>query len=194
MIRYPEYNNSYIVNLVAIDPGSTKLGFAVLSVDVRSNTIVQSIAKTYITDKMVPEDDMLVKTHGERCDRILAQSNNLYSEFMYHHPSVIAYESPFYNPRTPMAYGALMQVLMAIKASAIKYNPLINFVQFAPREIKKCICVDDKGVDKDTIRRHVLARNDLNYVGDVPLHKLGPDAIDALAIGLTMVANLDNRW
>ena len=186
MLRYPEHSNT-LFNIMTYDPGTNAGGLAVFTLDAKENSLVSSISNTFYSDKMLSRDLCVETNQGEVMTKIQSQCVNISNMLNNYNVSVFCCETPFFNPTRPGAYGVLMRLNQAIRTTVINYNPLTTFNEYAPRFIKMTVCGLDKGIDKDTMRRHVLSRTDLNYVGDTPINQLGPDAIDALGIGITEI-------
>src|ERR1022692_310682 len=114
MLTTPDWGADYF-NLIGIDPGTHNLGVAIMSVDIRTSVIVSTTAFTLVANKMLPKDSWVAETHGDRYARIVILEQGLYNIFVEYQPLQICSESPFFNMLRPQAYGALVEILSAIR-------------------------------------------------------------------------------
>lgn len=182
MLVFPE-GGSKEVRIASIDPGTNNLGFCVITVDVTNMSIVSTMATTFISDKLLTNDEFLSDTHSERMCKLIAQKNNLIKMFRLYKVDYICCESPFFNRFRPTAFGPLMEIVSAIQLAAIEYNPLIKFTLYPPSIIKKSLGGGGLA-NKESIRQQLLLRNDLKFTGPYKIDTLDEHSFDAIAIGL----------
>ena len=180
MLVYPE-NASRIVTIVGIDPGTVSLGLSAMRYDAATLKLVSVEGLTFNSEKMLAEDPVLSETHSERMSKIRAQYLNLVNMFRYYRPSFIVAESPFYNSLRPAAYGALMEVLAAIKSAAADYDNMVPFITYPPSTIKIALGAG-AWAKKEEIRTRMLNMTSLPFIGPYPLDTLDEHAIDAIAV------------
>lgn len=138
MLTMPE-DSPTTACIVGIDPGSQTLGLAILEFDTTTKEIVKTTAITYVGTKLPYMSDWITKLHGERAARIIAHRENLTEIFKSINPTAVYCESPFYNPGRPMAYGALVEVLSAIRLSIINWSQWVGLESVDPPTVKKAV-------------------------------------------------------
>jgi hypothetical protein len=167
--------------MIGIDPGSMKLGLAVLWFDVTTMTIVKTESRTVRVDKMV-KDNPLVETMGELFARLYKLQHMLTGYFNAIQPVMIATETPYYNPRRPSAYGPLVKVITMIEEAVVKYNPEMGLTYIAPSTVKARVNANTLVRDKDNVIECVRNLPDLFYDGEIPFDQLDDNGADGLAI------------
>lgn len=179
LVNNEDSDDSFII--IGIDPGSAHLGVSALIVNVTTMKITSSIAWTIEGEKIMPKNSHAEELHGTRFVRIKALEKELDRIFSKLMPLFIASESPFYNQRRPQAYGVLTEVICAIRNAVINYSRGTKLKLIDPPTIK--ISVGAKGnADKDTMKRAVLLKTELNYNGNIPITALDEHSVDALAV------------
>lgn len=170
-------------SIVGIDPGSDTMGISEIKIDIASMHIVQTTAWTIKGSKLVDEDCWLAVLHSFRLARIKALGEALVSTFENIEPTIIACESPFYNPRRPNAYGVLVEVLTEIKKSVIEYDIWKPLYLIDPSTIKKSVGAPGNA-DKNVMKTNVCLLNQqgiLKYSGKDVIESLDEHSIDAIA-------------
>ena len=124
--------------IVGIDPGSTTLGFSILEYDLHSFEIVRSYARTFNAGKM-KLSELDIVNHSERYARIYELMDALYDAFVELQPNFVISESPFMAMRRPQAYGALVEVVFAIRSALRKYDPTMNLDLIDPPRAKNAV-------------------------------------------------------
>jgi Holliday junction resolvasome RuvABC endonuclease subunit len=178
--------------LAALDPGSNTLGFSILTIDIATLRIVSSNATTFVGTKLAGNFSWTAEIHGDRLGRIVAHEINLLEQFRHYQPLQIASESPFYSQRRPQAFGALTEVICAIRRSVMQYDMWKDLILIDPPTVKKAVGAAGNG-DKDAVKNKVLQLSDLNYNGATPLHLLDEHSIDALAVNYCQYKQLLER-
>ena len=124
--------------IVGIDPGSTTLGFSILEYDLHSFEIVRTYARTFNAGKM-KLSELDIANHSERYARIYELMDVLYDAFVEMEPTFVISESPFMAMRRPQAYGALVEVVFAIRSALRKYDPTMNLDLIDPPRAKNAV-------------------------------------------------------
>lgn len=127
-----------ICRIIGIDPGSTTLGFSVLEYDARTLKIIRTYAFTFNAGKM-KLSDLDIETHSERYARIYELMEALYEKFVELKPTFVICESPFMAMRRPQAYGALVEVVFAIRSALRKYDPTMSLDLIDPPSAKNAV-------------------------------------------------------
>lgn len=180
MLTMPVGTQSWF-NIVGIDPGTHKLGVGILSVSCETMEIIASNAYTLTALKLLPKDAWAIGIHGERAARIQALSDELDRCFGVFKPLRIASESPFYNPRRPMAYGSLVETLSMIRQAVWRYSVWCQMGLVDPPTVKNAVGARGDG-SKDAVKKRIIAMDELRWNGLHPITELDEHAIDGLAV------------
>lgn len=175
--------------IVGIDPGSENLGFASIEFNLDDFSIVSTRAQTFTGSKLMVKNSWLIESRGERVARINALRLIVYKKLEALQPIQVVCESPFYNPRRPMAYGVLIEVMLALKEVTYEHDPWRELYLIDPPTVKKCVGAAGNA-DKVKVKEAVLALPGLNYDGYVPLQDLDEHSIDAIAVAYSKYVDL----
>lgn len=171
--------------MIGIDPGSDTLGVAVLKFDLQTLQIVSSRAWT-LNGTRQGRGTWITALHGDRLGRIHSHRHELERIFHMVRPLSIASESPFMSRRMPGAYGALVEVICAVREAALAYDAERPLNMIDPPTVKRAVGVSGKtgGPEgKKLMQQAALAMSEtLHYDGDIPFHLLDEHSIDALAV------------
>ena len=181
-----------ILNVFSLDPGTTNLGLACNTYDLRTKAILNVWAHTLNSDKLPHMSEFDVENHTERAERIyrLAVCTLKYMELF--RPHVLACEAPFFNKLRPGAYAALLECITTLRLVINKAYPEIPFVLIEPSLVKKCIganLIAKKDNVKDQVKEAVLSNINLTSVMNLDNRlysspdKLDEHSIDAIAVG-----------
>lgn len=169
---------THLGTLVGIDPGSTNLGVAVLTIDLETLAIVSTYAFTVHADKS-PYYEWMSEYHPDRVQRIRALEEILYQTFLRYQPLQVWSESPFYNRFRPNAYGVLVEVLECIRRAVFQYHPTLPLMTIDPPSVKKALGASSKA-KKDAV---ALALSEMTALKlTVPLAQLDEHAVDAIGV------------
>lgn len=178
-------DNPGILKVIGIDPGTENLGFSVFSITPNFE-IINCDVKTIVASKNVLMSQWTEDIQGARYARLNTLGEILYSEFLYHTPISVAVESPFYNPRRPAAFEALVQIFYVIRKSLEAYDNWREVYPIDPSSVKNAIGAHG-AAGKVPVKEALLKVTDLNYTGVIPLENLDEHSIDALAVGYTRI-------
>lgn len=180
MIAVPEESSSS-VTIIGIDPGTTFLGVCEMSINLETTAIEKIKAYTFNAAKLYAfVNDSMVERIGERAWRINCLQRRLLSLFQQTKASGVVYEHPFYNPRRPQAFMALLEVKAAIMNACQLYDQDIIPTPIDPSSIKNS--VGAKGnVGKDPIREAVLKLYPKETL-ELPQGDLDEHSCDAIAV------------
>lgn len=179
----PEDTPEYF-NILGIDPGTMKLGIAIITVNRHTLEIISSTATTFNADKMLPRNSWMAEVYGERAARIAELEEAIYEWLLFYRPSDVVSESPFFNSTRPMAYGALVEILSAVRRAVQRYCNWMALHLISPSEVKNAVGAKGDG-NKDAVQKRILAMTSLNYVGLGGLEALDNNGIDGLAVAFS---------
>lgn len=182
MMHIPDTDHSSLINLVSIDPGSTKVGIADFEIDPVSGIIVRSRAHTLDASRYVSEDGWLETNFGMRQARISFIENYLLNHFNDMRPLFIVSEGSFFNPSRPNAFEVLVEVIYAIRSAVLKYDSWRSLEIIDPPTVKKSVGAPGNA-KKEEVQKRVVELTDLHYEQDIKTAGLSEHAIDALAVG-----------
>lgn len=183
MLVIPE-GSSPITSIIGIDPGSIHLGIGIIEVDVRDFSIVSCEAFAF-NGEQLGRDSWESYLHGDRFGRIHALRKNLLRLFRLRDPILeIASEAAFINPRRPAAYGALMEVICAIRQAVMAFDRWMPLYMVEASVAKAAVGAKGNSGDKLAVRNGLMKIPEIvdNYKGSIPLDKLTEHASDGLAI------------
>lgn len=176
--------------IVGIDPGSETLGVCVLYFNVITLAITRISPTTYTGSKL-PTDPMLSIMHNDRVSRVKAHENNLLEIFNNNSPIAVSTESPFYNPRMPGAFGALVEVTCGIRNAVIRYSDVKPLYKVDPSSVKQAIGAKGNA-DKDGVRGYIGKIQEIVNNLDRPLSALDEHSIDATAVAYHQLLSYRN--
>lgn len=187
MLVIPEGSSS-TASIIGLDPGSDSLGTGIIRFDIQTLEIEASFARTIHGSKFA-RHSWRNEHHGERAARIYELEEYLLWLFVSEHAFKIASESPFFSVLHPNAYGALTEVICAIRNAMNRYDRYKVLELIDPPSVKNA--VGAKGnADKDPVKAGLIAMPDLNYCGDVPLEHLDSHSCDGLAVAVCSLHRL----
>jgi Holliday junction resolvasome RuvABC endonuclease subunit len=179
MFLYPIDKNTEAC-IVGIDPGSETLGVCLLFFNVVTMQVNRILPRTYIGSRL-PAEPMLCILHSDRVSRIKSHENNLLNIMIENNPIAIASEAPFYNPRRPNAYGALVEVICAIRSAVIQYSDTVKLYHIPPSNVKRAIGAKGNA-DKDTVKLGISNIPEIVNNLSIPLSMIDEHSADALAV------------
>lgn len=174
-------NTTNIANIVGIDPGTETLGFSILSFDICSGEIVKTDAVTFVGSKLPYQNDWLIETHGARTSRIMAHCQNISNLLHYYQPLLIASEAPYYSRLHPNAYGALLEIILAVKQLVFQYDPFKQVEMIDPSSVKNAVGVGGR-CKKEPVAEAVRGLNGILKIPADRLWRLDEHSIDAIAV------------
>jgi Holliday junction resolvasome RuvABC endonuclease subunit len=185
-----------ILNVFSLDPGTTNLGLANITYDLKTKSILSVWAHTLNSDKLPHFDEFDLENHTDRAERIYRLAMGAVKFMDLFSPHILVCEAPFFNRLRPGAYSALVECITTIRMCVNQVRPDIPFNMIEPTLIKKIVGankVAKKDNIKDQVKEAVLSNlaisSTLNL--DNRLYKTGQDldehSIDAIAIGYSFL-------
>lgn len=165
--------------ILSIDPGTTNTGYAVVEATIQTLQIVDAQAWSINAAKIIDASSWDSMGFGTRFSRVQAL-RNCFTQYLHHfRPLLVVSEAPFYNPKRPQAYGALLEVVLAFKDALYHYDRCMTLEFIEPSVAKKSIGVSGICSDKYLIRDTLVSTPELkNY----NLKDLDEHASDALLV------------
>jgi Holliday junction resolvasome RuvABC endonuclease subunit len=168
-----------IIKILGIDPGTSKLGWAMLHYDTDSGNI--RVKKTGL---LQPTREISKVKHVEMYSKrvmslwyIRTHIEEIYNKYK---PHVVASEDSFFNRFRPNSFAALLQVISTI-AMMLKYlcKPLYKF---APKTVK--MVMGSGGFDKDDM---IQSLKDSDKITIKNIDNISEHEIDAVCVGYTYI-------
>lgn len=179
--------------VAGIDPGTDTLGFSVLDLDLKDGEIRVEESLTLFGSKMVKERQGVADVHGARFARLQGLEEALVQSFFYWKPHAIICESPFYNPRRPGAYAALIEAVGMVQRAVYGYAPQMALLTIDPASAKALLGVSGKSGDKDLVKQAIVKRTDIHNPHGIDLTALDEHSIDSLAIAYYRIAQVKDQ-
>lgn len=184
-MKYVPHLPSNILRVLAIDPGTTKTGVSLFTVDPLQRLILSINSWTISVDHLKNDTGLAEEMFGERFMRIYKLRNELLRVFKQLNVHYVAYEGPFMNTLQPSAYGPLVALQTMIHDALVAYSPGVPFFTLQPQQGKKAVGVSGKK-GKDVIKEAVRTFPELMHGlenGNCLLDDLDDHAIDSIAVG-----------
>lgn len=179
MLTIPS-DSPYVATVVGIDPGTESLGCAILTFDIASMRITEFEAYTYRGSKM-PGSDWRAEIFSDRARRIQSHHDNLLMILRRTNPIAIATESPFYDQRHPSAFGALTEIICAIRQAVSAFDVWRPLYTIDPPTVKRAVGAPGNA-GKDIVKQCMSTIPELMQVCTNNFNTWDEHAIDAGAV------------
>lgn len=137
--------------IAGIDPGTDTLGLATIDVDLLTGALSIGEVKTLVGSEGLRYYGRRRATHGDRFVRLQLLHDSLVMHFTQLQPHAIICESPFFNPRRPGAFYALVEAVSMVQRAVYDYCPEQPLLLVDPARAKANIGVSGKSGDKEAI-------------------------------------------
>lgn len=174
--------------LVGLDPGTVNVGVCILEINPISLELIKTSSFSINGNKLGP-NEWTALTHGERIARIRALGHKLLKIFRKENPILIATESPFFNPRRPNAFSALVEILYEIRNALIRYSPYNTLYLIDPPNVKMAVKAGG-GADKEDVKTSLSKIQEITDTLDCKFDDLDEHAIDATAVAYCLLVKL----
>lgn len=172
------------LTLVAIDPGSTKCGFAVFVINLKEKKIKSIIADTIMVESLANDTGFHDECVPAATLRYYKLRNEITRRLTTLHPSYIAYEGPFMNTFNPNAYAPLVSVMTLVRDAVLDYNLSIPFFVYQPQVVKMTLNVAGKK-GKEVVVAALRKVQQVMDVLEVDLDSLDDNGVDSIVVGYT---------
>lgn len=189
MLYLDPYYDTY--RILAIDPGLTNLGVAAFLVNSRTEQILKIETQTIVSEKLPNTHGLDELDHGSRLLRLYSLEAALFQCMETAQPGMIVCESPFFDPRKPAAFSALVEVMYTIHNAMLAYDRSLQLTKIAPQAVKKSLGVAGiriPGVKgKDIVKDALLKHPELTPFLPINLEGMTEHEIDAVCVGYTAI-------
>lgn len=190
MLFLPSHNTDY--RILAIDPGTTTLGVALMVVDLTTGLKRIELAYTLNAAKALHRYQNAIETQGERHARLLAHYNSLVRIMQEWKVNAVVSESPYLG-RFPQSYAALLECLAMIERAVADYDCYMRLETIDPASVKVAVKVGGKNGDKTLMQKAVLGLTDIAWNPMINREMLDEHSIDSIAVGYARIAQLFNQ-
>lgn len=178
----------YIV-VLAIDPGTITLGFAVYMLDIDTLDIIDVFAWTVDATRLTYFDPLVIDVHGEKFARIMAHKKNFKGVLERYKPLSIVCETPFFNMRRPSAAGPLYELYATLEQTVFEWDNFKPLYKVDPKTAKKSVKAPHNA-KKDEVKKALLKIEELDKAN---IDFLDEHSCDALAVGYSKVIEMRSK-
>jgi Holliday junction resolvasome RuvABC endonuclease subunit len=171
--------------IVGLDPGTTMLGVSVLEFTADTFELV-GIRPFTLNGNKLPSNAWTGLVHGARSQRIESLEYHLLEVLAQEEPLGIASEHPFFNVRRPNAYGALMEILCALRSAVKAHSDRKPLYLVDPPTVKRAIGAPGNA-DKDAVKAKMLAHPELGPHLVFHGAELDEHCLDATAVAYSLL-------
>jgi len=169
---------------MCVDPGLGNVGVSIFEVQTRTGLIESIDIESFCTDKLYPRYGLDMDYTAERHIRLRKIRDRFYDIAMEYRPSYFIHESPFYNPRRPNAYAALVEALSQMREGVLEANRYTYIEPISPQAVKKGVGAGgSKG--KEIMMERVFQISEMMDVLNYDRDELTEHCIDSMAVGWT---------
>lgn len=172
--------------MVCFDPGLNTTGVSVFDIDSRTMQVSGISAYTIYNDKLGDATGLDPDLLTERTFKLYKLCLGIQNAINYYQPNLVGCEAPFYNRLMPMAFVSLSEVVSMIRHTVLQYNYNIPFYLVEPQKVKQGIGVAGKK-GKQVVMEAISRVPEIMSVLNVPLESLDEHAVDAIAVGWSML-------
>lgn len=183
MLVLPDIAGEPHFRILAIDPGTTTLGIAIVDYNHVDDTYLVEHATTIPIGKLFAECVSLIETQSEKAAKLRTVQTSVLNMLMAWNPSAVVSEGP-YMGSFPSAYAALVECVSNIRFAVEQFNPFYKLAVFDPASVKKSVGVSGKSGDKELVRKALARMPNLLWVSDLTLNSLDEHSVDAIAVAI----------
>lgn len=165
--------------ILSLDPGTTFTGYGLIEAKIDSLEMVAAKAWTVDASKHIDTEAWNSCLYGERFARVKKHGVIFRYFLKKYNPLIVVCESPFYNPRRPNAYGALLEIVLTVREVLYNWDKWMDLYQIDPATAKKSIGVAGNSGDKSLVKKKLL---ELKEFKDIGLEDFDEHSADALLI------------
>jgi Holliday junction resolvasome RuvABC endonuclease subunit len=186
MLELPDSTAPFVV--VALDPGSTNLGIAVLEDPLDGTDPCVRQAFTALLKDTNPAYAAVGELHGSRVARLMIMFDVVLDVLRTVKPHAVIIESNYLG-RFATSFAALVECVAMVRSAVYQYDPFLPLHQVDPTTVKTGVGMKRiKGTTKDDVKNAVRQLKDL--VWHVDLESLDEHSVDACAIGYYHLKNI----
>lgn len=184
----PKIDNNENYRVLAIDPGSSNLGFSFLesSLDDKINLITSD---TINIKNNAPAYRDLDFYHEDKYIRLIQLKDVVAELLNEYQPHALVAESN-YMGRFATGFAALVECVCIIRMCLYEFNPYMQLHMVDPTTVKTNIGMKRiRGTTKDDVKRALIASKKVIW-NDIDPETLDEHSIDSVAIGVWFMENV----
>lgn len=166
--------------ILSIDPGTVNQGYGLIEAEVQSLKLVKAMAWTVDASKFTTNEDADTLLYGPRFSRVRKHGLVFKHYLQKFDPLIVVCEAPFYNPRRPEAFSALLETIFTIRHQLYVWDRCMKLETIDPSSAKKSIGVSGISGDKSLIKSKLLQ---IDEFIDAGVQDFDEHSADALLIG-----------
>lgn len=177
----------YVCRILAIDNGTSLVGYTVADYHILTDEIELIHCETYkVPSGYVAHQPATCQNRGRldaRLDLIESHYIDLLEEFT---PSLIGCESPF-GHRMMNAFRVLTVAIEMFDRASYQHMPYSDFIRISPLEAKRAVCGDRKfTTKKEKVHKYLFSDKKIITPSHINLRTLGEDALDSITVAKAM--------
>lgn len=176
------------LRIIAIDPGTNKCGFTVLSLNIETKEIKVLTAYTVSGNSFITQNKMFAALHGDKAAKLKGYQMHLKELCERVEPYMVGSEAP-YMGRFAAAFGALKEMTTVLRLAANSYDFTMPFLFIEPTPVKKFMGVQGKKNmgNKDAMTEKLQERKDVVWPEDLTIDMLDEHCVDSTCVGLYFI-------
>lgn len=181
------------IRVLAIDPGLTNTGWAVLDYDVSTGKYVVTNLGAFHPGPTADKSDHRVDTEkfSKRTISLTLLRENLNGLFLDTKPDYVAIEDIFFNPSRPSAHAAL--AMWHCVARMASYDILQKPVEIIQTKIAKQYTTGSGGNGKLTVQQAISNNPNIKFRTKMIEMSMDEHCADAIAVGYAFVEKDKDR-
>ncbi len=174
--------------LMAIDPGSSNLGFSMLTNDFENGIIVDHV-ETLNLKTNDPKYKAISEYQDDRNIRLIMLRDLMTELLNEHQPHAVVAESN-YMGRFANGFAALVECVLVTRTVLYEYDPFIPLFMVDPTTVKTNIGMKRvRGTTKDDVKDALIKSKKVDWQQHDP-KVLDEHSIDSVAIGVWYMENM----
>lgn len=169
------------VTYMAIDPGQSMAGIAILTFNFSTLTFTRMEAFTSITPNNLHRRGLGAgEGSSYRFAKATHQSTVINQYAAQYKPAFVVVESPFFSMDQPGAFRPLVELLATIRFNLNKMSASTPMILYEPREVKASVGCKRMSKKEEVVKAMLLIPEITDLID---LSTLSEHAIDAIAVG-----------
>lgn len=157
-MEYPAEQGEGTIRVLAMDPGTDTMGFAIVDIDINTFEPKVMFGYTHKAAKYAKQFEHEIEMTSFRDVRLRIHREFIQQLIRDLQPDLVAAESPFLNKRQPQAYEALVECFAMIRQAVYYENPTIFVRRIDPITAKAYLGVDHRLPDQKILVENAVKR------------------------------------
>lgn len=169
--------------ILAIDPGTTSTGFAVVDYDLVDQRIHVPFAQTFHRKDILKAKPWMAEVYGDRQTAVHGYGEIMRWLLHTWEPTDVISEAA-YLARMINAFRALTEIATALRTEVMNWDVTVPYHTIEPSPVKRNMKVSGKSSDKEEMLIALKQRSDVTYPVPNFLDALDEHSIDAICVAL----------